>query len=300
MLVVALASCKVDQETARLAGLLPTEVAGWRQTGRDRVYGPDNLYDYVDGGAELYRSYGFRGMFGRTYSRDNQPEIVVDIFDMDSSANAFGVFTHSRESVSAAFGQGSQHDPGYLLFWRDRYLVSILASPETERSRPVLPALATAIAQSIGHDGPLPAILDRLPPEDLVEASIRYFHHYIWQNAHYFIADANILNIGPGTEALLAKYGAADDRRLLLLVSYPSVTAAEAGRDGFTRNFLPEGPAGPAAQIEDGSWVGSQAFGSLLAVVFAPKSEDQVLALLSSVAEQVEHNFNPGATGREE
>ncbi len=300
MLVVALVSCNVDEDTARLAGLLPTEVAGWRQTGRDRVYGPDNLYDYIDGGAELYRSYGFRGMIGRTYGRDNQPEIVVDIFDMDSSANAFGVFTHSRESVSADFGQGSGHDPGYLLFWRDRYLVSILANPETETSRPVLPALASAISQAIGRDGPLPAILDRLPPDDLVEASIRYFHHYIWQNSHYFIADDNILNMGPGTEALLAKYGAVDDRRLLLLVSYPSAAATEAGRDGFTRNFLPEEPTGPAAQIEDGSWVGSQAFGSLLAVVFAPNSEDQVLALLGSVAKQVGDNFDPGITGREE
>ncbi len=99
---------------------------------------------------------------------------------------------------------------------------------------------------------------------------------------------------------MLAKYGAADDRRLLLLVSYSSVTEAQTSWAAFNRRFLPEESSGPAAQIEDGSWVGSQAFGSLLAVVFAPNREDQVLALLSSVAERVGHNFNPAITGREE
>ena len=135
VLIMALASCTVDEKTDRIANLLPTELAGWHKSGRNRVYGPDNLHDYINGGAELYRSYGFRGMLGRTYTRKDQPDIVVDIFDMENAANAYGVFTHSRESVAADFGQGSQHDPGYLLFWRDRYLVSILASPETETKR---------------------------------------------------------------------------------------------------------------------------------------------------------------------
>ena len=30
-------------------------------------YNADNLYDYINGGAEMYRSYGLTGMKGRVY-----------------------------------------------------------------------------------------------------------------------------------------------------------------------------------------------------------------------------------------
>ena len=280
--------CKVDEITK----MLPNELAGWRKAATDQQFGPDNLYTYINGGAELYRSYGFHNMLNRTYSRPGQPDIIVDIFDMGSATNAFGVFTHSRESIAADFGQGSQYDPGYLIFWRDRYLVSILASPETPESRQALESLAQGIVAGIGHAGKLPEILTLLPTAALVEESIRYFYNFAWQNSHYFIAEDNILNINDSTQALLAKYGPPQHRMLLLLVNYPSVAAATAARASFTDNFLPEAQTGEAAQLEDGSWVAIRTTGPLLAVVFKAPSEAAAGGLLNQISPPipVEHN----------
>ncbi len=283
MLSLTLIGCRVDE----IAAMLPDETSGWSKDKRDRKFGPDNLYDYINGGAELYNSYGFLGMLNRTYRQPDQPDIIVDIFDMGNSRNAFGVFTHSRETVAADFGQGSQYDPGYLLFWRDRYLVSILASPETDESRQALPNLAHAIGAVIGQDGTLPDILGLLPSEGLVEASIRFFYHYIWQNSHYFIAEDNILNIDDHAQALLAKYGPPTDRKLLLLVQYPTIAAANTAQTSFVRYFLPETQAGEPAQIEDGTWVATRVTGQLLAVVFTATGRVQAMELLDKVALQV-------------
>ena len=101
----------------------------------------DNLYDYINGGAELYLSYGFNKVINRTYLRPEQPDIVVDLFDMGTSQNAYGVFSHSMETVDAAYGQGSQYSEGLLLFWKDRYYVSIMSYPETTESKKALLAL---------------------------------------------------------------------------------------------------------------------------------------------------------------
>ncbi|MEE9464267.1 MAG: DUF6599 family protein, partial [Candidatus Neomarinimicrobiota bacterium] len=84
-----------------LAQLMPGTVEDW-QTGRaDKIYNRENLYEYINGGAELYLSYGFLQMISRTYTKSGKPDIVVDIFDMGSSRNAFGVFSHSREAIES-------------------------------------------------------------------------------------------------------------------------------------------------------------------------------------------------------
>ncbi len=283
VLSIILDGCRVNE----VAKILPDEIAGWRMDSRERHFGPDNLYDYINGGAELYLSYGFQGMINRRYSQLDQPDFIVDIFDMGSSSNAYGVFNHSREVVATDFGQGSLYDPGYLIFWRDKYLVSIMAYPETEESRQAFPNLAQTISAAIGQDGDLPEILNRLPVEGLVEESIRYFYHYIWQNSHYFIAEDNILNIDNGAQALLAKYGPPEDRLLLLLVGYPTIPAALTAQASFIDHFLPEAQAGEAARIEDGTWVATRVSGSQLGVVFTASSRSQAVDLLNKVTQQV-------------
>ncbi len=42
-------------------GLIPPDGAapGWTRAGTQRVYGPGELYNYIDGGAELFLEFGF-------------------------------------------------------------------------------------------------------------------------------------------------------------------------------------------------------------------------------------------------
>ena len=49
---------------------MPEAVRGWVRTDDgDRVHTPDDLFEYIDGSAELFLSYGFRRLAGRTYAR---------------------------------------------------------------------------------------------------------------------------------------------------------------------------------------------------------------------------------------
>lgn len=273
----------MTQEGQHLSALLPPSIDGWTAARKDQHYDPKNLYEYINGSAELYRSYDFTTMISRTYTRPDEPDMVVDIFDMGSSRNAFGVFTHSRESVERDFGQGSQFYEGYLLFWKGAYLVSILASPETAASKAALPVLARHIEDAIGEDGPLPDALDLLPSEGLVEESLRYFHHYIWQNAHYYLADENLFQINDTTDALLAKYDQGDGRAILLLVRYPEGDDAREAHENFIDVYLRERRDAPVVQIEDGAWTASETWDNILAVVFNAPSEASALDLIEKV-----------------
>jgi hypothetical protein len=263
--------------------LLPDTIEDWKVSAKDQIYSRENLYKYIDGGAELYISYGFKKVINRTYSKRGQPDIIVDLFNMGTSQNAFGVFSHSRETMDHTFGQGSQYTEGLLLFWKDRFFVSILASPETVESRSAVFDIAGKIETAIKNEGPLPEILDLLPDQSLVRESIRYFHHYIWLNSHFFVSDRNILHINEKTDALLAKYGKQKKRYILLLVKYKKDKDAETAYDDFMKYYLPGLSGERVIQIEDGTWTAGQLTGNLLIIVFNAPVKDKALYLIDAV-----------------
>ncbi|GAB4381146.1 MAG: hypothetical protein Kow0042_31570 [Calditrichia bacterium] len=272
-----------EEAMINFSDILSPEVNGWRVAREDRLYDRKNLYDYIDGGAELYFSYGFQQLFTRIYSRPEQPDIIVDIFHMGSSPNAYGIFSHSRETEDTLFGQGSQYTAGLLMFWKDCYFVSLLASPETGESRKALFEIARQIEAAIPRTGPLPEILDFLPKSFLLPETIRYFHHHLWLNSYYFLADSNILSINENTPAVLAKYGGEYDPSILLLVHYPDSALSYRAYENFIRHFLPERKDKRAVQLEDGRWCAVLRKNQLLILVLNSPAEKTALKLIEAV-----------------
>lgn len=277
-----------SQSLTDLSAALPPGIQGWQKFVPESVYGPDNLFEYIDGGAELYLSYQFRQLLALVYTREGFPEIKVDIFDMGNAANAFGVFSHSRESVDefVAPRVESEYASGLLTFWKGKYYISILAYPETDEQREVIKALARQLATTIKEDSPKPGIVSRLPIENLLPGSVRYFRHYIWLNSHYFISDQNILDIDDSTEAVLAKYNGKEKNGstgfLILLVAYPDQKRAQRISEGFFKTFLPGAKDG-FKQLENGRWTGCQVTGPLLKIVFNAPGIESARQMLNKI-----------------
>lgn len=262
---------------------LPQTVKGWKISEEDQHFDQRTLYNYINGGAELYLSYGFVKLISRTYEMSNQPKITVDIFDMNTPQNAFGVFSHSREKEDGQFGQGSQYSFGLLLFWKSQFYISILASPETEESKEAVFHLAQIIDDSIQEEGQLPEIMNFLPAKSLIKESIKYFRHHVWLNSYYFISDQNIFHIDQETEAILAKYNIEDHKPILLLIKYPSKEKSNRAYSDFIKYFVPDLENTGVSQIEDSTWVGCTREENMVIAVFNASTENVALELLNEV-----------------
>jgi hypothetical protein len=267
---------------AELVDALPPTIEGWSKAGDAEVYDPKTLFQYINGGAELYISFDFKTLAAVRYGKGEDLEITVDVFDMGSSHNAFGVFSHGRESTGGKVGQGSEYASGLLHFWKDRFYVSVMAYPESAETRKVVEAIAIGIAAAIPEKGEIPPVVSRLPAQDLVPESVRYFHHHTWLNRHYFVADTNILRIGRRTESVLARYTGSAGSYLVLLVEYPDARQARQAELSFLRTYLPEAVNG-LAQLEDGRWTGVTRTGDSLVVVLDAAASDAVKAVWSSM-----------------
>jgi len=262
--------------------VLPKSLAGWTKPETPALYTPETLSNYIDGGAELYLSYNFKGALSVKYTDQAENEIVLDIFDMGSSFDAFGVFAHSRESIDSAFGQGSEYAAGLLTFWKDRYYVAILAYPETPAKKDVVFELGRTVAGAIPVEGALPPVLALLPPENLIPESVHFFHHYVWLNSFYFVSNDNVLNIAGDTPAALGRYRQAGAAFYLLLVRYPDSARAEAAAALFREKILNAAPDG-LGKLSDGRWTGLRRRGDLVAAVFGAPDPASVKAMLDKI-----------------
>lgn len=270
-----------DGEPA-FATRLPARVGEWRKPAQPIYYDRKTLYDYIDGGAELYLAFDFvrATTFAYTAGRgDEIDEIKVDVFDMGSPRGAFGVFAHGREAMAAEVGQGSEYGGGLLTFWKHRWFVSVLGYPETESKRQAVYELGRAIAALIPETGEPPAILTALPKPGLVEASARTFHHHLLQNDYVFVSHENPLRIGKGTEAVLARYARQGERHVLMLVDYPTEAAARKAQRGFLGSVL----GGATAAKQGDRWAGLKRTGKRLVIALAAPSRQAVNQTLSEV-----------------
>jgi hypothetical protein len=273
----------VNAQKINLMNQLPEQYNSYKVT--DWLdYTGEALYDYINGGAELYLSYGLVGMTGCKYNGEGLPQITVEVYEMTSSQNAFGVYTQSRDKEERDYGQGSQSFSDFILFWKDKYFVIITTQKATPESGEAIRRLASLTDKAIPGEGERPALVDELPQEGLAPGGFLYFHHYIWLNAYLFIADYNIVNITEHTDALLAKYGPADARSYLLLVEYPDEGEAETAGRQLQEKFAPEWtPAAPFVQLEDKTWFTSRASGNKLYAIFNANSREQIENLYKSI-----------------
>jgi hypothetical protein len=261
---------------------LPEQLGLYQVTDKLNYTGKE-LYDYINGGAELYLSYGLVSMTGCKYNGENLPQITVEIYEMTSPKNAFGVYTQSRDKEEQDYGQGSQSFPDFILFWKDRYFVIVNTQEVIPESEDAIQYLAKLIDKSIPDKGEIPLLVSALPEEDLTPSGFLYFHHYIWLNAYFFIADYNIVLIDENTDAVLAKYGDADARSYLLLVEYPDEEKALEAGEQLRKKYAPELNADhPLIQLEDKTWFTVWTKGNKLGAIFNGHSQEKTEKLFKS------------------
>jgi len=289
-LAAALAGFLAAPVTA--AGLaLPGSAGDWRAADPDATYTPETLHEYIDGGAELYLSYGFRQLTSRRFTRADgaEPEITLDVFRLSDAEDAFGLFAHGREgtpdeTVPAGVGQDALQIGGLLSFWKGPYYVSILAYPETPEALAVLPVLARAVSEAIHEEGRRPALLAALPSEALDPASVRFFRHPLWLNSYGFVSNENVLDLATDCAVVMARYRTETGTSTLAVAEYPSAERAERAEQHFRKAVL-AGKAGAAVRKPEGRWAGLERRAARLVVVLDAPEENQVRSLIGGALE---------------
>jgi len=221
-----------------VAELLP-KPAGWALSESAQEYLPGNLFEYIDGAAENFLSYEFARLALGQYKETAGPgEMTVEIYDMGTAENAFGIYASERvpESVFIPVGAQGYIEEGVLNFFAGKFYVKLLAYNAGDRTEPALRSFAAGILEGISEPGGFPLPVRAFPGEGLVANSEKF----ILQN---FLGQAYL------SRGYTAAYRRADmgDFSLFIIESGDA-----AGALGMLREIIAHfSPSGPSAAPTD-------------------------------------------------
>ncbi len=283
-LCVAASIAPADAANRPGSVVLPAAVEGWTWDGQEAHYDARTVFDYIDGAGELFLAYGFQQLAVRRFEMAGQPPLTIECYRMASAEGAFGVFSFERQVESIGIGQGSEQGGGLLRFWKGRYFVSIFADGEGAEAESAILHLGRLTAAAIREEGQPPRAIGLIPGRDagLVETSVRYVTSHVLLNQRLFIARDNVLGLTRETGAVLAQYGRDAAAAHLLVVRYPTATAAAAAYGRFMAAYLPTAAGKDRVQTADGRWIIARQRQEVLAVVIGAPSEAVGEALLAA------------------
>ena len=269
--------------------LLPSDAAGWKWDGKEMKYNSKTLFSYIDGAAELYLAYGFQNLTVRRFEKSNQPPILLELYEMASSEDAYGVFSFEHQDEAVGIGQGSEFGGGLLRFWKGKYFVSIYAEGEGAETESGILKVGRAAANSIPATGPEPKLVGFIPGQDLglVDKSVRYLKSHVLLNQRFFIAHQNILNLSRKTEAVLAQYLQGKQKTQLLLIRYPDSKEATDAYRSFMKVYLPDVRGMDRVRTEDRKWTFARQQNEFILIVFGSPTEADAEALLKATQEKL-------------
>ncbi len=264
---------------------IPKAIGGWQAAGEDRIYDRKTLYDYMDGGAEVYLAFDLRQVWTRKYASPGKGEIALDVFDMGSPEEAYGILSCDRQDPPAGIGQDSTYGFGLLRIRQGRYFVSVMAADEGESSGRAVLEIGRAVVRALGPPGPEPDMVGFLPREALRPDRTSYFHADVSLNNRHFLASENILGLDRTTDCIFAEYDTDSGQpALLLLVRYPGAERATAARRSFLSAYAPESDPEGLAPTKNNAWVLAVLRDRYLLVVLESPSPDRARRLAASVA----------------
>lgn len=150
------------------------EIEGWHPEGKVKIFRRGDLWEYINGAAEQFVMYGFQILRYREFSKGDRM-ITVEIYDMGSPLNAFGIYTAERpvDGKRLSIGTEAVIDPFLCLLLKDRYYVKVMPRRGLHDDQSGEAVLKDIEAYIQGETG-LPPELDILPTRERISGSEKY------------------------------------------------------------------------------------------------------------------------------
>jgi hypothetical protein len=143
------------------------EMAGWKQSGEIQIFSPANLYDYINGGADLFLKYDFQELKVAEYENDRKALVTIEVYRHKSPVHAFGIYSQERLSDANTLEIGAQgySEKGILIFLAADCYVKMSSNNVGPEDQAVLRTFAEKVVVNLGGKGSLPSLLSSFPRE---------------------------------------------------------------------------------------------------------------------------------------
>jgi hypothetical protein len=215
-------------------------VGGWKREGPVHVYSGPELYELIDGGAEIFFEHGFERVTIQQYTL-GADEIGVELYAMRDATAALGIYLARCGDETPAPGLHLRHTAGRheLLAVRSRFYVVVEnLSGRAERAADLV-AFARALATRLPAPEPVDT-LELLPKDGRVPGSERLIRGPLALQSFIQLGEDDILQLGGRVTAAAAGYKGPAGCLTLIVVPYSDAETARRVFEHLQANLDPE------------------------------------------------------------
>jgi hypothetical protein len=160
-----------------IARLTPKD---WTLAETADTFSAENLYERINGRAELYLSYDVVSLTTATFERgENSLEYIeLSVYDMGTPVNGFGIFSVERfpGDPPLDLGRLSYQSDASVYVWKGQFYIVVIASDFTEQLSQLSLEIAQQAVAFLSDEGEPVWGLSAFPQENLIQDSIQYFN----------------------------------------------------------------------------------------------------------------------------
>lgn len=145
------------------------DIEGWKLSPPpgDSVYTPENLWDIIDGAAEVFLANGFVELRIGEYTDGRGIDVRVELYRHNSRANAFGIYSQERNPAYHFIEVGTQ---GYiedkvLNFLCGIYYAKLSSHSSGAQGQEAMMMVARALETHLDQGSEWPAACALFPPD---------------------------------------------------------------------------------------------------------------------------------------
>ncbi|MFZ5515188.1 MAG: DUF6599 family protein [Candidatus Zhuqueibacterota bacterium] len=146
-------------------------VPGWSKSGSLLRFPKEDLFNHINGGAELFLEFGFVELQVQPYQNGSH-EIVLEAYQMECPEAALGIYLMKcgKETPLEEIAARNSGNTYQVIFVQGDYFIQLNNFDGDDAFRPVLVALAQAMLSNIPETPPVD-LLRHLPKFNLVPGS---------------------------------------------------------------------------------------------------------------------------------
>jgi hypothetical protein len=218
----------------------PGFAPGWAKAGQLRTFTGQDLFNQIDGGAELFLEFGFVKLRLQAYVRD-KAELTLNAYEMESAAAALGVYLMKmgRETPFSEIAARNSGEEAQVTILKGRHFIQVDNLGDVPASKAEVAALANAFLAGVAEESALTP-LDALPDEGKVPGSERLIRGPYGLQPYFTFGEGDILQLGGKIFGVLANYRESADAVLLrFIIPYAEETQAGSVYEDLLANLDP-------------------------------------------------------------
>lgn len=179
---------------------------GWVKSDSLRHFPKEDLFNHINGGAELFHEFGFIDLFVQSY-RNGENEIVLEVYRMESPEAALGIYLMKCGKETPIGGIAARNSGSKYQFTivKGNYFLQINSFSGDETLMPALVSLAQGTLVNIPQ-GLEVQLLKILPEENLVPGSELIIRGMYGLQPIYTFGDGDILQLKGKTFGVVGNY----------------------------------------------------------------------------------------------